>query len=81
MRKFRVRAEFRKESPHQIDHRSKIRRAGRELVSQRDFEIVADDPDDAKIRVREILKREGSSEKTLEHITWTVSRLDRPRKK
>ena len=75
MRKYRVRANFRKESSHQIK-RARMKRGSYESLSERDFKILANDPDDAKVRAREILKREGSSEKTLERITWTVHKLD-----
>jgi hypothetical protein len=80
MKKFRVRANFRTESAHQTNL-ARTQRDSYKSLSERDFEILANDPDDAKVRVRKILKREGSSEKSLEHITWTVSRLDQPPKK
>ena len=80
MKKFRVRANFQKESSHQINL-ARTQRDRYESLSERDFEILADDPDDAKVRAREILKREGSDERSLEHITWTVSKLDQPPKK
>jgi hypothetical protein len=47
---------------------------------QREFEILADDADDAKIRAKQLLSNEGHDEKLLHRATWTVSRLDRPRK-
>jgi hypothetical protein len=77
---FRVRANFRKSPSHQIK-RSRKRGYSDVRLSERNFEILADDPDDAKVRVRELLKREGYSERSLEHIIWSVSRLDRLRKK
>jgi hypothetical protein len=81
MKKFQVRADFRKETAHQIEF-ARSHRDSYESLSERNFEILANDPDDAKLRVREILKGEGFSEKSLERITWTVSKFDQqPRNK
>jgi hypothetical protein len=80
MKKFRVRADFRKEPAHQIKF-ARNHRDSYQSLSERKFEILANDPDDAKLRAREILKGEGFSEKSLEHITWTVSKLDQQPKK
>lgn len=76
-----MRANFQKPRSHQIKRSRRLNYSGTESVLERDFEILADDPDDAKVRVRELLKCEGYIERSLEHITWTVSKLDRPRKK
>lgn len=51
------------------------------VPSVRQFRVLADDPDDAKIRAKELLKTEGYEERLLQRVTWTVSRLDRQRKK
>jgi hypothetical protein len=80
MKKFQVRADFRKETAHQIEF-ARSHRDSYESLSERNFEILANDPDDAKLRVREILKGEGFSEKSLERITWTVSKFDQQPKK
>jgi len=86
LRKFRVRANFQKKKAHSRQIKRGKRRGDADDDDsapsvERNFEILADDPDDAKVRVRRLLKREGYSEKSLGRITWTVSRLDRPRKK
>lgn len=80
LRKFRVRASFRKAQSHQVN-RGGMQSGGDSALAERDFEILADNPDGAKVKVRELLKREGYGEISLEHITWTASRLNRPRKK
>jgi hypothetical protein len=80
LRKFLVRASFRKAQSHQIN-RGGRQSGGDSALAERDFEILADNPDGAKVKVRELLKREGYGEISLEHITWTASRLNRPRKK
>jgi hypothetical protein len=48
---------------------------------EREFEVLADDSDDAKVRAKQLLANEGYDEKLLHRATWTVSRLDRPRKR
>jgi hypothetical protein len=50
-------------------------------LSKKQFQILADDPDDAKIRAKKLLESEGYDERSLQQATWTVSRLDRPRGK
>ena len=47
---------------------------------EREFELLADDAD-AKVRAKDQLSNEGYDEKLLHRATWTVSRLDRPRKR
>ena len=78
MRKFRVKAKLKKPAGHRIRQpASDSIRMG--LV--RDFEILADDADDAKVRAKQLLANEGYDEKLLHRAIWTVSRLDRPRKR
>ena len=48
---------------------------------ERDFEVLANDEDDAKVRAKQLLANEGYDEKLLHRATWTVSRLDRQRKR
>ncbi len=48
---------------------------------QREFSLLADDADDAKVKAKQILAIEGYDEKLLHHATWTVSRLIHPRKR
>ena len=79
MRKFLVRANFRMPSIHRMGNAQKDH--GNSAVLERKFEIFADDVDDSKVRAKQLLKGEGYDEKSLQHATWTVSRLDRPRGK
>lgn len=39
----------------------------------REFEVLADDADDAKVRAKQLLANEGYDEKLLHRATWTVS--------
>ena len=80
MRKFQVRANFRKPLAHGV-HRARKFEDAVSVPSERRFEILADDVDDAKVRAKQLLKVEGYDEKSLQHATWTVSRLDRQREK
>jgi hypothetical protein len=74
MRKFRVRAKLRKPAgQHLRQTASDSIRMGLE----REFEILADDADDAKVKAKQLLANEGYDEKLLHRATWTVSRLDR----
>jgi hypothetical protein len=52
-----------------------------EWVLGRELAILADDVDDAKVRAKQLLANEGYDEKLLHRATWTVTRLDRPRKR
>ena len=81
MRKFRVRANFQKIPSHEANLSRKRRDNDGSSRGERDFEILANDPDDAKVKVRKLLKREGYDERSLDHITWTATRLDKPRKR
>jgi len=47
---------------------------------ERELEIFANDVDDAKVRAKTLLAKEGYDEKLLQHAIWTVSRLDYKRK-
>ncbi len=76
MRKFLVRANLKKSS---LEYASRARNSiGTTL--EREFELFADDADDAKVRAKQLLKNEGYDEKLLHRAIWTVSRLDHPRK-
>ncbi len=77
MRKFRVKAKLTKPAGQRVRQRSSdsIQRS-----LEREFEVLADDADDAKVRAKQLLSNEGYDEKLLHRATWTVSRLDRPRK-
>ena len=46
-----------------------------------EFEILADDSDDAKVRVKQLLADEGYDEKLLHRATWAVTKLDRQQRK
>lgn len=46
----------------------------------RELEVLADDEDDAKVKAKLILVKEGYDERLLHRATWTVARLDRKRK-
>ena len=81
MRKFHVRANFRKPLAHRIRKIQKIEEADSSAPSERIFELLADDADDAKVRAKQLLKDDGYDEKSLQRVSWTVSRLDRPRGK
>ncbi|MDG7000380.1 MAG: hypothetical protein JRN15_14885 [Nitrososphaerota archaeon] len=77
MRKFRVKAKlkmpvgqrFRKTSSNSI-----------QMGLEREFEVLADDEDDAKVRVKLLLANEGYDDKLLHRAKWTVTRLDHPRR-
>ena len=73
MRKFQVKVNMKKQSKH-------VTKDSTGLDLRRDFEIFAYDADDAKVRVKQLLSNEGYNAKLLHHATWTVSRLDHPRK-
>ncbi|HEY4673155.1 MAG TPA: hypothetical protein VIH03_03225 [Nitrososphaerales archaeon] len=47
---------------------------------ERELGIFANDVDDAKVRAKALLAKEGYDEKLLQHAIWTVSRLDYKRK-
>jgi catalase (peroxidase I) len=81
LRKFRVRANFQKVPSHEANLGRKHDGDGGSSRAEKDFEILADDPDDAKVKVRKLLEREGYDERSLDHITWTATRLDQPRKR
>ncbi|MCS4538518.1 MAG: hypothetical protein HYY67_06650 [Thaumarchaeota archaeon] len=51
-----------------------------EMGLERELEIFANDVDDAKVRAKALLAKEGYDEKLLQHASWTVSRLDYKRK-
>ena len=78
MRKFLVKAKLTKPAGQHIRQTSSdsILRG-----LEREFEVLADDDDDAKVRAKQLLVNEGYDEKLLHRATWTVSRLDRPRKR
>ena len=78
MRKFRVKAKLTKPASQRVCQASSdsIQR-----VLEREFEILANDADDAKVTAKQLLANEGYGEKLLHRVTWTVSRLDRPRKR
>ena len=80
MRKFHVRANFREPLAHRIRQTQK-ENTDSEALSVREFDVFADDEDDAKVRAKHLMKDKGHEEKSLQHVTWTVSRLDRPRGK
>jgi len=80
MRKFHVRATFRKPLAHRIRHSQKAD-VDSESFSVREFDVFADDEDDAKVRAKQLMKDVGYKEKSLQHATWTVSRFDRLRGK
>ena len=77
MRKFQVSVNMKKESKHEIPHTAKDAKG---IILQQTFEILADDEDDAKLKAKRLLTKEGYNEKLLHHATWTVSRLDHPPK-
>ena len=77
MRKFRVKAKLKKPSGRRV---RKSTSDSMRMGLDREFEIFADDADDAKVRVKQILVNEGYDEKLLHHAIWTVSRLDPARK-
>ena len=80
MRKFHVRADFREPLAHRIRQTQK-EDTDSDALTIREFDVFADDEDDAKVRAKQSMKDEGHKEKSLQHATWTVSRLDRPRGK
>jgi hypothetical protein len=47
---------------------------------EREFELLAYEVNDAKVRAKALLAKEGYDEKLLQHATWTVTRLDYPSK-
>ncbi|MDG7000411.1 MAG: hypothetical protein JRN15_15045 [Nitrososphaerota archaeon] len=73
MRKFQVKVNMEKQSKHAT-------KGSTGIDLRREFEILAYDVDDAKVRVKQMLSNEGYNAKLLHHATWTVSRLDHPRK-
>lgn len=84
MRKFRVRVSFRAALAHRIRRRNRSPNddsADSVSLSERELEILANDPDIAKVKARQLLKGEGYDDRSLHRATWTVARLDRPRKK
>ena len=78
MRKFRVKVKLTKPAGQRYRQTSSdsIQRG-----LEREFEILANDADDAKVRAKQLLANEGYDEKLLHRAAWTVSRLDRPRKR
>ena len=78
MRKFRVKVNLKKPSRYPV-RRTVIDSIGRGL--EREFEILANDVHDAKMRAKGLLAKEGYDEKLLQDASWTVSRLDYPSKK
>jgi hypothetical protein len=77
MRKFRVKAKLKKPAGERLRQTSSD---SIQMGLEREFEVLADDTDDAKVRVKQLLANEGYDEKLLHRAIWTVSRLDRPRK-
>jgi hypothetical protein len=77
VRKYRVKAALKKPSG---EHIRQTASASIDMGLEREFEILADDADDAKVRVKRLLTGEGYDEKLLHRATWSVSRLDRQRK-
>jgi hypothetical protein len=47
---------------------------------EREFEILANDGDDAKVRAKALMAKKGYDEKLLQHASWTVSRPNYQRK-
>jgi hypothetical protein len=84
LRLFEVRARFRGPLTHRIRRREtnydKTKGSSSGLAEKK-VRILANDPDDAKIRAKLLLKTEGYDERSLQRVTWTVSRLDRQRDK
>lgn len=81
LRKFRVRISFRAALAHRIRRRNRSPNDDSGSLSERELEILADDPDVAKVKARQLLKGEGYDDRSLHRATWTVSRLNRPRKR
>ena len=77
MRKFRVKVNLKKPSRHPV-RRTVTDSIGMGL--EREFEVFANNVDDAKVRARALLAKEGYDEKLLQHASWTASRLDYPHK-
>ena len=85
MRKFRVKADLQKHSEHNAPNKAEKKKGGEVVSSEarglhREIEILANDPDDAKIRAKHLLADEGYEERVLHRAMWTVLRLDRRRK-
>jgi hypothetical protein len=78
MRKFRVKVKLTKASGQ---HPRQTSSDSIQMGLEREFEELADDADDAKVRAKRQLANEGYDEKLLHRAIWTVSRLDRPRKR
>jgi hypothetical protein len=85
LRKFQVKVDLQKHSKHNLPKRA-VRGTERNSKEadvfplKRDFELLANDSDDAKVRVKQLLTQEGYDEKLLHHAIWTVTRKDRPKK-
>ena len=77
MRKFRVKVNLKKQSRYNVRTSSD----SIEEDLEREFEILANDVNDAKVRAKTLLVEEGYNEKLLKHAIWTVSRLDYTGKK
>ena len=82
MRKFRVKVDLQKHSEHHKTSTGQKNEENEEISDEviglhRELEVLANDPDDAKIRAKHLLADEGYDEKLLHHATWTVTRLDR----
>ncbi len=72
--------DLQKESGHIVGGRVATKNPT-DMKLQREFSLLADDADDAKVKAKQILAIEGYDEKLLHHATWTVSRLTHPRKR
>jgi hypothetical protein len=73
MRKFLVKATLKKESGQYL--RKTVIDSTR-MGLEREIEIFANNADDAKVRAKALLAKEGYDEKLLHRASWTVSRLD-----
>ena len=75
-RKIRVKASLKKRSGSYI--RQTVTDST-EMGLEREFEIFANDVNDAKVRAKALLAK-GYDEKLLQHASWTASQLDYQRK-
>ena len=69
--------DMKKQSEHGIPHAAKDSNV---INLQREFEILADDAEDAKLKTKRRFTNEGYGEKLLQQAIWTVSRFDHPAK-